>query len=292
MSHIRSLVRAIVPPAAVSANRRLRERRWERQPFSAVEPFSEAYVTKRNALVAEQLRLVVAGETLDDLPLLGRLDLASVDERPVEYVWAFERLRKRSGRRLLDVGCVLNQPWCAPLLAEMFGERCYLNLTHEPLYDHDRASMLVADARNIPLPDGWFDAVTCLSSLEHVGMDNSLYTRDEAYRAADECSDLWARAEPAARELRRLARPGGQVLITVPFGRSENRGWFQVFDAERVDLLCTALGQGCHVDLFMIEADRGWRRATVEEASRTIYGDGAVAAGAVACVICEVPAES
>ena len=100
-------------------------------------------------LLAGQDALVAAGADVDALPLLAVSDLAHVDERPVEYAWALDRLRGLFGERLLDVGCVLNRAWCAPQLASRFEERWYLNLAYEPLEDIGKATMLVGDARAI-----------------------------------------------------------------------------------------------------------------------------------------------
>jgi SAM-dependent methyltransferase len=53
---------------------------------------------------------------------------------------------------------------------------------------------LIADIRALPLADGEFDAVLCTEVLEHV-----------------------AAPDAAARELFRVLRPGGRLLVTVPF---------------------------------------------------------------------------
>lgn len=52
---------------------------------------------------------------------------------------------------------------------------------------------LVSDITHIPVPDGTFDAALCTDVLEHVPDANA-----------------------ALREIRRIVRPGGKIIITVP----------------------------------------------------------------------------
>lgn len=103
--------------------------------------------------------------------------------------------------RLLDVGCG-DRPY-APLIP---GAARYVGIEHpgavmnvEPALraSFARVRELVdafADAQEIPFADASFDSVLCTEVLEHV-------------------------ADPAAvaREIRRVLRPGGRALLTVPF---------------------------------------------------------------------------
>jgi SAM-dependent methyltransferase len=279
-------VRGLVPPALVAARRHAIRARQVRRPFAAIEPFSQAYLEKRDYVLAQIGRRVQTSGGLEGLGVLGEPDLARVDERAVEYAWALSRLRAAQGVRLLDVGCVLNQPFYAPLLRSWFDERWYLNITYEPLNDEGSASMVAHDIRDCPLPDGWFSAITCLSTLEHVGMDNTIYTQG-AIAAPAAGTDLVARAEPAVREMLRLLAPGGTLLMTVPFGRAEDRGWFQVFGPEGIERL-RSLGDGASVEVFRV-SEQGWSASTPEDARDVVYGEGAVASAAVACLAVEKP---
>ena len=70
----------------------------------------------------------------------------------------------------------------------------------------DRVKAMVTQGGPIPLPDGVADVVTCFTVLEHV---------------PDEMAAL--------AEMRRILRPGGKLIITVP-----NRWW--VFETHGADL--------------------------------------------------------
>lgn len=68
-------------------------------------------------------------------------------------------------------------------------------------------AVVVGDARRIPQPDGRFDAVVSLSSIEHFGLG----------RYGDEI-DLDA-DRAAAAEMRRVLRPGGVLIVTTSLTR-------------------------------------------------------------------------
>ena len=78
-------------------------------------------------------------------------------------------------------------------------------------------SYLFSDLRHLPYADGYFDTVASISTLEHVGMDNVGYGAD-APRADDPAKEM----DLAIRELVRVLRPNGVLLVTVPYGRRED----------------------------------------------------------------------
>lgn len=82
--------------------------------------------------------------------------------------------------------------------------------------------MTTGDMRHMPFEDDYFDTVTCVSTIEHVGHDNSRYGSDRTDAGQE---DVVALAEVA-----RVVRPGGRVLITVPFGPFRIYSWSKHYD--------------------------------------------------------------
>lgn len=267
---------------------RRRGRAWSRR-FPAVEPGTLAYLATHRALVGSLLdddewgALFAGGAPLP--PGLG----AGFDERVVEYPWLFSR--GLSGR-VLDAGSVLNHQHLVERLLPEVEELTIVTLAPEPAsHTSLGVSYLYGDLRALPLRDGWFDEVVCLSTLEHVGMDNTFYGASDL-----RAEDPRAEAAQAVRELLRVVRPGGRVHISVPFGRREDHGWFRQLDREDVDDLLSRAGVESHEESVFRHTSRGWRRSSAGRAGRARYNpprarsaDGAVAARAVLCATIRRP---
>jgi SAM-dependent methyltransferase len=196
---------------------------------------------------------------------------AGFDERVVEYPWVFDRMRalRNQAERVLDMGSVMNnarvlQWWQAnslpPLSIVTLGYEGHAHVSQNVRYEF-------ADMRRLPYRDEWFDAVLCLSTMEHVGMDNTVY--GAAAAAVARSSDPDAETATAMAELRRVTKPGGILLISVPFGKRANRGWFRILDLEDVTRLASVPGwRRQSLRVFRSTKD-GWREcdpATAQDA--------------------------
>ncbi len=205
------------------------------------------------------------------------------DERVVEYPWLFSR--GLSGR-VLDAGSVLNHRHVVERLLPAIDDLSIVTLAPEPVSLTSLGiSYLYGDLRNLPLRDDWFDEIVCLSTLEHVGMDNSSYGT-----FAPRADDPRKEAGQALRELLRVMRPGGRIHLSVPFGRREDHGWLRQLDRDDLDDLLKRAGVERHEEVVFGHTDRGWRRINPGLAEEMVYNqgpgraeDGAVAARAVWC---------
>ena len=203
----------------------------------------------------------------------------------VEYGWLFSR---GLCGRVLDAGSVLNHRHLVERLLPAIDELTIVTLAPEAISLNSLGvSYLYADLRRLPLRDDWFDEVVCLSTIEHVGMDNAVYGAVEP-RSEEPRED----AAEALRELLRVVRPGGRVHLSVPFGRREDHGWFRQLDREDVDDLLRRAGVGERRRRRSSSTrERGWRRGSAQGAASASYNsepgraaDGAVAARAVLCL--------
>lgn len=294
MPGMRRIMQLVVPPPAlrtVDAVQRVRFALAGRRPWSA------GYIAARNRVIAraldtdDLLRCFRSGEALP--PGYG----VGFDERCVEYPWLFSQLPDGPGA-LLDAGSVLNHAFV--LAHPHLRARTLHILTLAPedvCFWHRGISYLFGDLRDIPIREGFYDAVACVSTLEHVGYDNAHYTG-----RAGEGSDRDAFRIVMA-ELARVLKPGGTLLLTVPFGLRREYDRLQVFDAARLDDAIRAFGSARDVQTtFFRYSAEGWNVATRDAsadaefvdrfASRDraagdpfrIEPDRAVAARAVACV--------
>ncbi|MGZ4353337.1 MAG: methyltransferase domain-containing protein [Gaiellaceae bacterium] len=131
------------------------------------------------------------------------------DERPIEIAWCLSRYRGEPA--LLDAGYAFAEPAYQAALVGLGADRLVgVDLARAEVPGLEQVE---ADLRRLPFATRQFDVVLCISTIEHVGLDN------ERYGIASGGGGL----EQALGELRRVGR---RLLITVPCGEPGEHGWF------------------------------------------------------------------
>ena len=231
-------------------------------------PWSGGYYTsKRRAIEA----------AIDEHAVTPGKDLSAgfgiaIDERIVEYPWLFGHLSKleKARPRVLDAGSILNHDFILKRAPFKGGDLTIMTLAPEKYCQwYDGFSYVYGDLRETFFKDQTFDIVICVSTIENIGLDNTLlYTSDRQRAERDEIGFL-----AAAREFRRILRPGGTCYVTFPFGIRRNLGWYQVFDAAMVKQLVDAFGPSSHeVEYFRYSKD-GWQRSDAEGVKDAVVFD-------------------
>jgi len=192
-----------------------------------------------------------------------------LDERIVEIPWFFQRITPGPAR-LLDAGSALNQELylTQPVLAEK--EIHIVTLAPENYCAwRSGVSYLYEDLRKLPYRNSCFDLIACISTLEHIGMDNTrLYTADSAFREnAPQC------AGQALDELFRVLRPRGKLWLTVPVGTPANHGWLQIFDPRTLESMIAASGFSMERTWYFQYNSVGWRKVQASEVTEETYFD-------------------
>lgn len=190
----------------------------------------------------------------------------------MEYPWLFHRLAalERRPARVLDAGSVLNHHRVLGWWRDaQFPPVSIVTLAYE---GRAAVSNLVryefSDLRHLPYRDEWFSAVVCLSTIEHVGLDTTVYGTPAAAS-----SDPGAEALRALAELRRVTSRGGILLLSVPFGARSNRGWLRIFDEADLARLLSAPGWSeVRVKYYRATGD-GWRECSAAEARTAGYNE-------------------
>jgi len=261
------------------------EPKLDAYPPAPAEPWSHEYNAAHAAFVGHALDdagLIEAIRGDDALPGgYGR----GFDERVVEFPWLAGR---NLGGKVLDAGSTLNHLHVLRRLRPLMDDLHIVTLAAE-----DRAfpglgvSYLFADLRSLPFGDDVYDRVVSLSTLEHVGLDLEHFGADGGL-----ASDPQEESLAAADELRRVLRPGGDVLLTVPVGVPERFGWVRTLSLEELDAL-VARFDPVELDVTFFRHEGGWRSVDRDSVGDARYRDhlggaeprnGVVAAEAVACV--------
>jgi len=128
-----------------------------------------------------------------------------VDERPIEIPWCLARYAGEE--RVLDVGYAFAEPmYLEGLTALGAPELVGVDLVEATV---PGLRSVQADLRSLPFRDGEFGLAIAISTLEHVGRDNT------QYGLAEEQDDSLDAA------LRELCRVSARLLVTVPTGDGE-----------------------------------------------------------------------
>ena len=195
----------------------------------------------------------------------------ATDERVVEIPWVLSRLRTEG--RLLEVGYAYAEPaYLGGLL------RAGVELVGVDLATRDIEGMetVVADVRELPFADESFDQILLVSTLEHVGADNTVYGLGAE-------ADAGSR-HAALRELGRVLRRGGSLLVTVPLGEPGDHGWFRQEDEPGWTTLFAEAGFFVEeIEAYELTGE-GWRAAPAFVSDGVRYGERGPGASAVLCV--------
>jgi len=209
------------------------------------------------------------------------------DERSIEYPWL---LAAEPSGRALDAGSILNHSYVLPHFVPILDPLTIFTLAPEPeSFPEMGVSYVYGDMRELPFADNWFDTTISFSTLEHIGMDNVHYGGSK-----DVLPDPQAEMRVALNELRRVTKPGGRIMITVPFGRSTDMGWSrQLGHAEVKDMIETLEPIESTLEVYAYDRD-GWNASDPQAAGEAEYhdftkearwpADKAAAARAVACL--------
>ena len=212
-----------------------------------------------------------------------------LDERIVEYPWVFSRSADW-GLRILDAGSTLNKPLLLDHPSLRSKEILICNLAQDWNANRPNVTYLTGDLRNLEVPQESMDIVVCISTLEHIGLDNTMLYSTERRFQEDRPSDY----KIALREFRRILVNGGRLLLTIPFGKAKNHGWLQQFDQLGVQKIIEEFGgQAIDVSYFQYKPT-GWIRSSAEKCQDCEYfdihakkhcdPDYAAAARAVVCI--------
>lgn len=177
----------------------------------------------------------------------GDVEVVSANERIAEVPYVFRALAPLPrGSRILDVGAT--ESTLAFSLASLGYRTTALDLRAYPL-SHPQLEVVVGRIEEWDSEPGSFDAIVCLSTIEHVGLG--------AYGA-----EVGASADSAAmKRMQELVVPQGLLVLTAPVGRAATGENERTYDRVALE----ALLEGWDVEDFTVvrqEDPTTWR--TVE----------------------------
>lgn len=144
-------------------------------------------------------------------------------ERIVEYALVFSHLGKEPARsiKILDIGCGYSN---FPVRLASMGYSVTAVDLQKYTFEHPNLRFVQGDINKLSLGVGKFDIVTCISVLEHVGLD--VYGGE-----VDPRGDRLA-----LKSIHKLLKKRGRLILTMPFGQESRSfsyrsySWAQVKD--------------------------------------------------------------
>ena len=229
-----------------------------------MKPWTEGYWDYRNMMFEK------AVNTPDVIDYFRRKQLPGdygfrLCERIIEYPWLFSKLEDRNSK-ILDAGSILNFRYLLehPVLKNK--KLSILTLAPEGNCFFDKSiNYLYEDLRNIPFQNTYFDEIICISTLEHINMDNTIYGEEKLSGKTHDGVPDFAYAD-VIKEFIRILKPCGKIYITVPYGKFENHGFFQQFDRKMLEKITDMFSEAgtFETDFFRYFPD-GWRFISRED---------------------------
>jgi len=158
----------------------------------------------------------------------GYVDYSELrSSRSIEYPWVLRNLNLPTGVRVLDVGSTGS---IFPIVLNSFGYQVYvIDVREYEWKTPPGVVVIVEDIRSTQFRSGFFDAVTAISTIEHIGLG----------RFGDQLDESGDRS--AIIEMTRVLKKGGELLMTVPFGRGTVTPMHRVYDSKALDFLVEGL---------------------------------------------------
>lgn len=188
-----------------------------------------------------------------------------LDERIVEYPWIFANLQKNK-TVFLDAGSTFNFEYLLNNeLIENKEKYIYTFYPEDKSFNQKKISYVYGDLRDLPFKNDFFEEVVCQSTIEHIDMDNSMYGYD-LKSTLDVVTSKSYEYLKVIDELLRVLKTNGQLLLTFPYGKFENHGFFQQFDIEMVVRITDKMKNlGGYELTFFKYLPEGWIVASQEE---------------------------
>tara|TARA_Y100000996_G_scaffold411165_1_gene394807 strand:- start:125 stop:898 length:774 start_codon:yes stop_codon:yes gene_type:complete len=181
------------------------------------------------------------------------------DERIVEIPWIMNELKNKSGK-LLDAGSTLNFKYLLQKLIKNFEVNIVTLYPEKKNYEYLGINYIYSDFLNLKYKKNTFDIITCISTLEHVGFDNSFYKYNKNIKSKE-----IQRTNKQMKVLFKLydfLKPGGNLLITLPFGKRGKYRNLRQFDKDKLKKLLVKLKARKIEKKFFLYKNKIWKKVS------------------------------
>jgi len=152
----------------------------------------------------------------------------TLDERTLEYSFAISKLCKLTPGNLLDIGCSARVNLIPSTFCELGWKVWGIDL-RDYNFRHNNFTFIKDSILSYPFPTESFDAITAVSTIEHIGVKGRYGIKERV---------TWA-DKSTFNMVRRLLKPSGKFILTVPYGDVyKETPLNKVYDMENLLWLC------------------------------------------------------
>ena len=156
-----------------------------------------------------------------------------IDERYVELPWVINKLGKMNNKNILDVGCTLNFKYLIDLFLKQ-NKLFFINIYKEKNnFISNQISYILNDIREPFFKENYFDCITAISVIEHIGFDNKMYNYKNTKLREKKNKNYKA----AIIEIKKILKKGGKFYLSVPFGKKQIFNNYMQFDNHEIKKL-------------------------------------------------------
>ena len=184
----------------------------------------------------------------------------ALDERIIEYKWVINELAGKKGK-LLDAGSTIN---FKPIIDKLEN----FNITIQTLYPEKNnfnsksINYIYSDLRDKIFQENYFDFITCISTLEHVGFDNSHYNYYENKKISSDNPKDYLNV---IKNFNHILKKDGELLLTLPFGKKQIFKHLQQFDSNEIKNLIETFSPNKLSKEFYIYKNLRWIKCNEED---------------------------
>ncbi len=187
---------------------------------------------------------------------------SGIDERIIEYKWIVNELSEKNGR-LLDAGSTIN---FKPILKKLknFDISIQTLYPEEKNFNQHSVSYIYADLKNLIFKENYFDYITCISTLEHVGFNNDHYDyyNNKSYSKIENNPKDYLNV---IKNFHTILKSGGELYLTLPFGKKQVFNHLQQFDSEEIKILKETFLPSSSSENFFIYKNHIWQECREED---------------------------
>ena len=179
-----------------------------------------------------------------------------LNERKQEVPWVLKEAEELSHRgNLLDIGSYLTS--LPDSLSNLGYQVTAFDLRGPGHHASKRVQFVTGDIRCTDFESAAFDIITCVSTIEHIGVKGRY-----GVTIADDDGD-----RRALDEMYRLLKVNGSLLLTVPMGPLDVLPANRCYNAERINLL-TRKFRSIKREFFAYSKENVWDKVSIEKAEK------------------------